>query len=342
MKLALRCFCKILLYLLVGELCWQKWSTKDRQITRTHVHATIPLAVGHLLVVVSCQFAYLLISLLTLCYGSVQMLLTFKHIILCATVGILACSLCLKNLCGVGCGCQNRIFDSCEISIFQFRTYVLLLLLYHLAYSLIALKIAVELVAKLTCRELGVAYLTQAAVVNDFAHLNLAPSHKLRTALATEAVELVHHWEQFFSHFLAKLTTKPCLVVVVDGLSLHAVDVPCHIEEQFEVVASHLGVMHVYYPYLAHVMVVGSLHLIVYQTRLCGCQPKVVVWATPVAQVVIYTATANTLLFVFVREACHIAIVIVTPHQSNIVGHLQSALVYFKHLFVWHKHLCLL
>ena len=64
--------------------------------------------------------------------------------------------------------------------------------------------------------------------------------------------------------------------------------------------------------------------------------------APPITQVVVNSTTATALLLASIREAGHVAIVIVAPHKGYVIGHLQTLLIQLQHLFVRHKHLHLL
>ena len=100
--------------------------------------------------------------------------------------------------------------------------------------------------------------------------------------------------------------------------------------------------MNVCNPYLSHVVVIGSTHLVIYQSWLHGCQPQMVVRTPPVAQVIIHAASAFAQLLVLFRQTCDISVVVVTPHQRNILRHFQPSLINLQHLLVGHEHLCLL
>ncbi len=171
----------------------------------------------------------------------------------------------------MGVGGKYGIFDGCKVGVLQLWTYHSFHILYGFGHGGVAFEIAVQLVAELGGGELGVGGRTKSARIGLFVKLNLAPAHELRPPLAAKAVVFVHCGEQFLSCFVAKQAAKPVLVVSVEGGCTHTVDVPSHVEEQFEVVAGHLGVVDVHYPELAHVVVVGSTHLVVHQARLCGC-----------------------------------------------------------------------
>ena len=69
-------------------------------------------------------------------------------------------------------------------------------------------------------------------------------------------------------------------------------DIPCHIEEQFQIVAGHLRVVHIGNPYLPYLVIVCLTHLVVDKSGLGGGQPQVVMWSSPITQMIIDTATA--------------------------------------------------
>ena len=86
-------------------------------------------------------------------------------------------------------------------------------------------------------------------------------------------------------------------------------------------------------------MVVGGLHLRIDKTGLRGGQPKVVVRTTPITQVIIDATTAKALLLFLVAKAGHIAVVVITPHEGHIVGHLQATFQNFQNFFIGYKDL---
>ena len=114
--------------------------------------------------------------------------------------------------------------------------------------------------------------------------------------------------------------------MLVDAGWGNTVDVPCHVEEELQIVSSHLGVMDVGNPQFTAVVVVGSLHLAIDKARLCRRQPQIVVRTAPIAQMIVDTTTSRTLLLLGIRETCHVAVVVVTPHQRDVIGYAKSAL----------------
>ncbi len=343
MGFALRGFRYILVNLLVCQQRGQRRREEHRQVSRTHVHRPLPLASGHRVVVVSGERAHLLICLLALGRGGVEAVVVVEHALeRVAALHERTCALGFEHLPCMSLGGKHGIFDCSKVGILQFGTYGRLHLLDLFGHGSVAFEVAVKLVAKLRRGEIRVGRRTKSARIGFFVQLHLVPSHELRPALAAQTVELIHGREQLLAGFVAKHTAEPVLIVLVEGGSIYAVDVPCHVEKQFEVVAGHLGVVHVHYPELAHIVVVGSAHLVVHQSRLCGCQPQIVVRTTPVAEVIVHATAAAALLLLGIGEAGHVAIVVVAPHQRHIVGHFQSLFVNLQHLFIWYEHLHLL
>ena len=125
---------------------------------------------------------------------------------------------------------------------------------------------------------------------------HLRPARKLRTTLTAQAEELPHGRIETTARLLTKLTTEPVPIMVTDSLCTDTVDVPSHIEEEFQVVACHLHIVHVGYPELAHIVVVGLAHLVVDKSGLGGGQPEVVVRTSPVAEMIIDTSPTLSLL----------------------------------------------
>ena len=54
---------------------------------------------------------------------------------------------------------------------------------------------------------------------------------------------------------------------------------------------------------------------------------------------IINASPTLTLLLLFIGETGHVAVVVVTPHQRHIIGHLQAALQDLQHLFIRNKNL---
>ena len=61
--------------------------------------------------------------------------------------------------------------------------------------------------------------------------------------------------------------------------------------------------------------------------------------ASPIAEVVVYSRSADALLFLVVGQSRHIAVVVVAPHQRDIFGHNQTIFVYLQHLLVRDENL---
>ena len=167
---------------------------------------------------------------------------------------------------------------------------------------------------------------------------HLGPSHELGFANVAEAVKLRQGGEEGFPGRIAKLFAEPIGQVLVDGLRCDAIDVPCHVQEEFEVVGRHFRVVHIGYPQLAAVVVVGRFHLAVDEAGLRGGEPKIVVGAAPIAEVVVDSAAATALLFPCIRQTGHVAVVVVAPHQRHMVGHLQALFIQLKHFLVGNEY----
>ena len=86
--------------------------------------------------------------------------------------------------------------------------------------------------------------------------------------------------------------------MVTDGLCTYAVDVPGHIEEEFQIIACHLHIVHIGNPELTDMMIVSFTHLVIDESRLSGRQPEVVVRTPPVAEMIIDTSPTLSLLLV--------------------------------------------
>ena len=168
---------------------------------------------------------------------------------------------------------------------------------------------------------------------------HLSPSHKLRTTLATKAEEVVHRREKAVTSQRTELSAEPPPVMVIQGRGTDTLNIPSHIEEEFKVVARNLYVVHIRNPEFAHMVVVGFAHLVIDQTWLCGSQPEIVVRTPPVAEMIIDTTPTLSLLFTSIGETRHVAIVIIAPHQGDIVWHLQSHLIELQHLLIRYEHL---
>ena len=188
-------------------------------------------------------------------------------------------------------------------------------------------------------RQLGLADGRLAAGIFLLVQLHLRPTHEFRLALAAEAVVFVQDGSQLAACRGAELRAEPLFQMLSDGLGPDAVDVPRHVKEQLQVVGGHLGVVDVGNPQPSGVMVVGRAHLVIDKAGLRGGQPEVVVGPSPVRQVVVDAGTALPLLLLRVRQARHVAVVVVAPHQHDVVRHAQAALHDFQYLFIGYKDL---
>ena len=241
----------------------------------------------------------------------------------------------------MGVRCEDRIFNCCEISILQSGRDHLPDLFHLSSDSGITVEVPVELPTK-GIRELSVALRTQTAVIERLVKLRLAPTHELGMALATEPEEFRHRREELLTGPLTKLSAKPCLIMVSDGTALDTIDVPRHVEEQFKVVACHLRVVDIGNPQFPDIVVIGRPHFVIDESGLHRREPQIIVGTAPVAEVIVDTTAPTAFLFLGITQARHVSIVIITPHQRDIVGHLQSFLIDLQHLFIRNEDLHLL
>ena len=127
--------------------------------------------------------------------------------------------------------------------------------------------------------------------------------------------------------------------MAVQRLRSHGVDVPRQVHKQLQVVGCHFGVVHVGHPQPPRLVVVGLAQFLVDESRLGSRQPQVVVGPPPVAQVVVYARTPAAPLLGVVAEARQVSVVVVTPHQRDVVRHAESVLVDVQHLFIRYEDL---
>ena len=95
-------------------------------------------------------------------------------------------------------------------------------------------------------------------------------------------------------------------------------------------------------PQFPHIVVIGRPHLIVDQSGLHRREPKEIVGTAPVAEVIIDATTPTPLLLLNIAQTRHVTIVIVAPHQRDVVGHFQTFLVDLQHLLIRNEDLHLL
>ena len=114
--------------------------------------------------------------------------------------------------------------------------------------------------------------------------------------------------------------------MLANSVWLNRVDVPCHVKEELQIVGCHLWVVDVDNPQLTAVVVIGCFHLRIRQAGLVRGQPHIVVRTPPVRQMIVDAATPAAFLLFGIREPCHVAVVVVAPHQCHVIGYLQSAL----------------
>lgn len=88
--------------------------------------------------------------------------------------------------------------------------------------------------------------------------LALCASNIFTLMAAAQSVKLLHGGQKSLSRRLAIVPEQPPSEVVLQGVWRNAVYVPRHVEEQFKVVSRGFEVMHVHYPQLAGVHVMGS------------------------------------------------------------------------------------
>ena len=235
------------------------------------MHDVFPLATSHLVVVIAGQLVNPFVGRLAAGHRCTHLVIVGKHILQRAACSMLPGTLGFQHLLHMGSSSLNGILDGSKVGIGQFWSQGLADFLHFCIQSS---KASLKPVT-LFLGPVAVAHLRESPVIEFLVYLHLIPSHELRTPHAAEPVELVHHGEEPFADLLTELPTKPGLIVIIQCLTRDTVDVPGHIEKEFQVVASHLRIMHVHNPKPAHIVVVGLTHLIVYQSGLGGRQPEV-------------------------------------------------------------------
>ena len=121
-----------------------------------------------------------------------------------------------------------------------------------------------------------------------------------------------------------------------------SVDVPSHVEEEFQVVGCHFRIVDIGNPKPSGIVVIRLTHLIVDKSGLCSREPEIIVRTPPIREMIIHSRTSAALLLAGIRETGDIPIVVIAPHQGDIVRHLEALLIQLQHLFIRHKHLHLL
>ena len=208
---------------------------------------------------------------------------------------------------------------------------------YRLAHTIPVIQVAVGLVAKLTETELRITDWRPASRIGILVQFHLVPAHELRPAYGCQPVELLHGRRQLSARLLAKLTAQPLLQMQPECRRVLPVDIPSHVQKQFQRIGSHLQLVYVDNPQSAHIVVVGGLHLVVDESWLRTTEPHIVERTAPIRQVVVDTATTAALLLFGIAQAGHIAVVVVAPRQHHIVGHLQAVLHDTENLLVGHE-----
>ena len=119
----------------------------------------------------------------------------------------------------------------------------------------------------------------------------------------------------------------------------YLVNIPSHIHEKFSLVFDRLDITHVQNPYFPYIMVVCLLHLLIEQMGTECTQPQVVMRTSPIRNMIVDTiyTFAGTLLCG--RKMLDISVVVIAPHQGNIIGHFQSCVIYIEYLLIRNKHL---
>ena len=163
--------------------------------------------------------------------------------------------------------------------------------------------------------------------------------HKFRLADMGKAVMLLHHREQAGRCLRAELAGKEVPQMAGYSLLFHPVYVPCHVHEQLGLVFGRLDVAHVQNPHLADALVVCCLHLLVNKVRARSGKPQVVVRTPPIRDMVVNAVSARSGSFFFGREMGDVSVIVVTPHQGDVFGHLQPGFVHVQHLLVRYQHL---
>ena len=120
---------------------------------------------------------------------------------------------------------------------------------------------------------------------------------------------------------------------------LHPTDIPSHIQKQLHLILCRLNIPYIQNPHLADTFFVCLLHLLIKQVRTRRRKPQVVVRTPPIRHMIVNAIPSGTSGLFGSREMGYISIVVVTPHQSHILRHLQSCLINIQHLLIRNQHL---
>ena len=169
--------------------------------------------------------------------------------------------------------------------------------------------------------------------------LGACAPHELRLVDEGQPVMVEHHGLELGGSLLAKLSLEKAVQVAAHSLFSYLLDVPGHVHHQFNLVFDGFDVAYVENPNLLDALVVGGVHLVVEQGGREGAQPEIVMGAPPVRYVVVDTVASRTCTFSLGREMANITIIVVRPHQTDVIGHLQAGMIDIEHLLVGDKHL---
>ncbi len=154
----------------------------------------------------------------------------------------------------------------------------------------------------------------------------LSEAHEFRPALEGQVVIAQHDvghlrgvvGAELFGHETGQVVTRRLVEPVgVEG------QVEEILGEEFE----GLDVADIGDPHLARLHVPGALHLFVDQGGMGGAQPQIVVRPAPVGEVIIDAGAARPPGLFGGGEATDIAVIVVRPHQGNVVRHFQAGVI---------------
>ena len=175
--------------------------------------------------------------------------------------------------------------------------------------------------------------------------LHPGAAHVLRLAVKSQAIVFYHERGEGVGQNLAKLPfieirhsfSLPKLILTIQRAVPHPL--PSQVEKILHLILRRLDVAHVQDPHLPNATSVGLCELLPHEQGRESAQPEVIVRASPIGHMIIQSITTLSQTLLFVGEMTNVAIIIVCPHQGDIVRHLQPCVINVEHFLVGNKDL---
>ena len=127
--------------------------------------------------------------------------------------------------------------------------------------------------------------------------------------------------------FITENRAKECALAAVDVFVIESVKVPCHVEECLHGKLHGLYVAYVKQPIAVGTCVVSLFQLLIHQHGGGGVEPQIIMRSAEIGHMIVDSGTAFAKPVGGVAQHLDVAVVVIGPYESHVVGDFQSAFI---------------